>query len=115
MTGTQLYHRATIKGSDKAAWNTLAEFRAEVSEQEAVQWSVTLVHAVDEWFDQADLEATAPGIGIRCQVAFGWRSPPRCRCRARVRQPRPPGRVLGFGNPVTSMWGGSSVVGGLVA
>ncbi|WP_424184927.1 site-specific integrase [Actinokineospora sp. G85] len=62
VTGKQVYHRATIRGTDKAAWkearNKLTEFRAKVLKQKAAHSSVTLAYAIDEWFDSADLEAS---------------------------------------------------------
>lgn len=60
VTGRRVYERATIKGTDAAAWRraekTLTELRAKVIRQRNTPTSVSVGYAVDEWFGQADLE-----------------------------------------------------------
>jgi integrase len=60
VTGRRAYKRATIKGTDDAAWrkarNKRTELRAAVLKQRRASSSVKFDHCLDEWFQKADLE-----------------------------------------------------------
>jgi len=60
VTGRRSYKRATIPGTDDAAWtkarNKRTEFLAEVLKQRNTSSTVKLAHAIDEWLNKADLE-----------------------------------------------------------
>ncbi|MFL6145507.1 MAG: tyrosine recombinase XerC [Labedaea sp.] len=62
VTGRRTYKRATIKGTDDAAWtkarNKRTQFLAEVLKQRRASSSVKLGHAIDEWFSTADLQGS---------------------------------------------------------
>ncbi|WP_338605159.1 tyrosine-type recombinase/integrase [Saccharopolyspora sp. SCSIO 74807] len=59
VTGRQSYLRATIPGTNKAAWDKadakLAEFRTQVAKQRSAQSSVKLSYALDEWLRTTEL------------------------------------------------------------
>ena len=60
MTGRQVYHRATIQGTDdaaiKRAEDKLAEFRTKVLNQRSAASSVSFSYAVDEWMRTSEIE-----------------------------------------------------------
>jgi integrase len=60
VTGRQVYLRATIPGTDDAAWkkadDKLAEFRTQVLKQRSTQSAVPLSHAVAEWMRTSEIE-----------------------------------------------------------
>lgn len=60
VTGRRVYERETVSGTDEAAWrkaeNKLTELRAKVLRQQRASSSVSLGHAIDEWFRKAELE-----------------------------------------------------------
>jgi integrase len=59
VTGRQSYLRATIPGTDDAAWrkaeNKLTEFRAQVLKQRSVASAVPFAQAVDEWMQNSEV------------------------------------------------------------
>jgi hypothetical protein len=59
VTGRQSYLRATINGTDDAAWrkaeNKLTEFRAQVLKQRNVASSVPFSQAVDGWMQNSEV------------------------------------------------------------
>ncbi|XVV01926.1 site-specific integrase [Actinosynnema sp. CA-248983] len=60
VTRKPVYHRATIPGTNKAAWkkaeDKLAEFRTQVAKQRSAESSVSLSYAIDEWLRTTELE-----------------------------------------------------------
>ncbi|HEV7647414.1 MAG TPA: site-specific integrase [Actinophytocola sp.] len=60
VTGRRAYKRATINGTDDAAWrkarNKRTELRADVLRQRRASSSVKFDHCIDEWFSKSDLE-----------------------------------------------------------
>jgi integrase len=60
VTGKQSYLRATIPGTDDAAWrkaeNKLTEFRAQVLRQRNAATSVPFRQAVAEWLQNSEVE-----------------------------------------------------------
>lgn len=60
VTGRQSYLRATIPGTDEAAWRSarkkLTEFQAQVIKQRNAPTSVTVAYAVDEWLRTSEVE-----------------------------------------------------------
>jgi integrase len=62
VTGRQVYLRATIKGTDEAAWkkadDKLAEFRSQVNNQRSASSSIAFGYALDEWMRTTELEAS---------------------------------------------------------
>lgn len=62
VTGRQVYHRATIQGTDDAALrraeDKLAEFRTKVLNQRSAASSVSFSYAIDEWMRTSEIEAS---------------------------------------------------------
>jgi integrase len=62
VTGRQVYHRATIPGTDdaaiKKAEDKLAEFRTRVLNQRSAASSVSFSYAIDEWMQTSEIEAS---------------------------------------------------------
>lgn len=62
VTGRQVYHRATIQGTDDAALkkaeDKLAEFRTKVLNQRSAASSVSFAYAIDEWMRTSEIEAS---------------------------------------------------------
>ncbi len=60
VTGRQSYLRATIPGTDKAAWKKadakLAEFQTQVAKQRSAQSTVSLSYALAEWMRTSEIE-----------------------------------------------------------
>ncbi|HEU5475296.1 MAG TPA: site-specific integrase [Actinophytocola sp.] len=60
VTGRQVYLRATIPGTDTAAWrkaeDKLSQFRTQVLRQRSAASSVPFAHAVDEWLRTNETE-----------------------------------------------------------
>lgn len=60
VTGRQVYRRATIPGTNKAAWKKaktkLAEFQTQVAKQRSAPSSVDLDYALDEWMRTNEIE-----------------------------------------------------------
>lgn len=60
VTGKQVYLRATIHGTDDAAWkkadDKVAEFRTQVVKQRSATSSVPFSHAVNEWLQKSEIE-----------------------------------------------------------
>jgi len=61
VTRRQAYLRATVPGTDKAAYckaeDKLSEFRAQIPKQRTAASSVSVSYAIDEWLRTREIEA----------------------------------------------------------